>query len=346
MGLLISVNGKFESPSIQHENSSYKKVEIGKPMSIGLLSFFPGNIKSDWGGKAEIMLSSQIRTGPRAEMAPELINMMLKNYNFKRSPVIQDYGGEVYGDPVIYYTKSYLGQRIGLTIHGNEMDRIGSKSWDQIRGTMEAIGQLALFTPAAPYLAAAGLATNITKALVNLINRNDRLTMRRQDFYFNESNKIKLQAGRYLLWEGSPTVKIIKNNFHLTSDGDADYPPNILVETSSNKEYKTTPYIVLQIDGKKRSEYDNFEIGAGSAKLLEQYGNQKTGALIFQTIKDLAIQVNDATQLKKVKGLLRSYNKSESDEEKALIKEKIVAQYKLFSEQNGEFVQDLIDKSL
>ena len=121
MILLSKKNGTF-APATSAANLG-APIEIGKPIGLSLLSFFPGTIKKDWGGKAEIMISSEIRYGPSNQSAPRRINMLLQNYDFEKASAIQNYGGDVYGDPMLYYSKAYAGQRIGLTLRGVETDR-------------------------------------------------------------------------------------------------------------------------------------------------------------------------------------------------------------------------------
>lgn len=344
MPVLIDNKGVLEAPNQSITNSNLAPVRIGSPLAISLLTFHPGAIKSDWGGKAEIMISSQVRSGPSQNPAPELINMMLRKYNFRTAPPIQDYGADVYGDPMLFYTKSYLGQRIGLTLHGTEMDRIGSKNWGKITSAMQQIGKLALFAPATPYLASAGLAVNVIKALSNLFNRNDKLLVKRKDFYFDEINKTKLQPGRYLFWKDGTNInaRLMKNNFKLTTDGDPDgLEPNVVIQQSDRKPLRSVPYFVLQIDGKKRKEYDDFEIGAGSAALLEEYGTKDKGTLILQSIQTLAAQVNDAKQLSELNDMLNVY-KSTNGKEKEHIGRIINAHIKLFSVMNHKFISSLL----
>lgn len=92
----------------------------------------------------------------------------------------------------------------------------------------------------------------------------------------------------------------------------------------------------------ERREYDDFEIGAESAELLERYGDKEIGAVILPTIRELAGQVNDANQLSEVNGLIDDLDSAATDEEKALIKTKINAHTDLFSEANGDLPKELL----
>ena len=340
MSILVNVKGKLEPTTLDHSVQGFPPVAIGKPLAIQLLTFFPGTIKSDWGGRAELMITSETRLGPPNKPAPRLVNMMLKHYNYTRGMPVTAYGGDVYGDPMFFYTKAYAGQRVGITLRGVELDRVGKNTWEGITSTISGLGKLALFAPAAPYLAAAGLATKMAKTFVSAFIRNDRLTIQRTDLFFGGRHRRVLQSGRYVFWSGGPKTSQMTKNWRLTGKGDEQ--PNILVSRSNGSLFRAVPYLVVQIDAAQRKQYDDFEIGAGSAELLEQYGDKELGAVIFQTIRELAGQVNDAHQLSDVNGLLDDLNEAETDEDKALIKAKIKAHAELFSKDNGDLLKKLL----
>ncbi len=344
MPVLLSIDGTLVAPTTEHPGGDYKPVAFGKPLGVQLLTFFPGAAISEWGNRAELMLTSRIRVGPANQPAPRLIVMMLKGYPFKKAEPVTDYGGDVYGDRMLHYTKAYAGQELAVTLRGVELDKVGPKTWEGITSTITSLGKLALFTSAAPYLAAAGLATKMAKTLISAINRNDRLIVQRTDFFFDEPNQTILQAGRYLFWRGGPSSQAMKSQFRLSSKGDDK--TNLLVDKKLGARYNQTPYIVTQIDGKERKEYEDFEIGAGSAELLEKWGDKDAGATIFQTIKELATQVNDARQLHEVRDLVKELEDAESEEEKAKIKEKMKARAELFSETNGDLLKQLLKEYL
>lgn len=317
-------------------------IEIGKPIGISLLSFFPGTLKKDWGGKAEIMITSEIRFGPMNQSAPRRINMLLQGYDFKQASTISNYGGDVHGDPMLYYSKAYAGQRVGLTLRGVETDKFKSSTWKGMDNIISTIGGLALFTAAAPYLAYISVAKKIAKILVKAISRNDRLQTSRADLYFGEDNKKILQAGRYVIWEqqqGAGSATLAKK-YKLTGAGASE--PNRLVSIKESSPFKVAPYFVVQIDRKARKEYENFEIGAGSAKLLENWGDKPLGATIFDSIQQLAEQVNDAKQLTKIEDLIRDLKKAKTGDEKQKIKDKIKAHTELFTKNNSALLSELI----
>jgi len=338
--LLGKKNGKL-APTTNKVNAG-PPLEVGRPLGISLLSFFPGTIKKDWGGKAEIMITSEIRFGPLSRAAPRRINMMLPGYDYKQADPVSDYGGDVYGDPMLYYTKAYAGQRVGLTLRGVELDKFKPSTWEGMDKVIENVGSLALFTAAAPYLGYFGLAKNVAKILVKALSRNDRLQTSRADLYFDDLNKKILQSGRYLIWEvgRGAGISTLRKHFKLTGAG-AD-EPNRLVSIKDGTPFRATPYFVLQVGRKVRKDYEDFEIGAGSAKLLEYWGDKSLGETILDSVQQLAAQVNDAKQLTNIEDLLRDLKKAETPEEQDRIKAKIKAYAELFTKNNSALLSDLL----
>jgi hypothetical protein len=321
-------------------------IDVGKPLGISLLSFFPGTIKKDWGGKAEIMITSEIRSGPSNQAAPRRINMLLQGYDYKEAPVISDYGGDTYGDRMLHYSKAYAGQRIGITLRGVETDKFKPSTWKGMDQMISSVGNLALFTSAAPYLSYVSVATNIAKILVKAISRNDRLQTSRADLYFKEDNQKILQTGRYLIWEQKTRAMLstIQTKYKLTGAGAPE--PNRLVSIKDGHPFAAAPYFVIQVDCRARKQYADFEIGAGSAELLENWGDKSLGATVLDSIQQLAEQVNDAKQLTNIEDLIRDLKRADTDEDKAKIKQQIKAHSELFTKNNSALLNELLAEYL
>ena len=342
MAILMCKKNRSIVPATTPANNG-PPIEIGRPIAVSLASFFPGKIKKDWGGKAEIMISSHVRYGPSNRPAPRRVNMLLQRYDFESAEPITNYGGDVYGDRMLYYSKAYAGQRLGITLRGVETDKINPRTWKGMKNAISTIGSLALFTPAAPYLAFLGVAQNLVEILVRAINRNERLQTSRADLYFDEDNQKILQTGRYLIWEpkqgaGSPTIK---RDYRLSSASAGADEPNILVSRDGIP-FKLTPYFVLCIDRKARSAYTDFEIGSGSAELLESFGDKPLAETVFHSVRQIAKQVNDAKQLNSIEDSIRDLRNAETDDERLEIKKRIKAHSRLFTKNNAELLNELL----
>jgi hypothetical protein len=178
------------------------------------------------------------------------------------------------------------------------------------------------------------------------VSRNDRLQTSRADLYFKEEDKMLLQTGRYLVWEHQKGAAYasFQKDYMLTGTGAPE--PNQLVSRNDGAPFKAAPYFVIQIDRRMRKTYADFEIGAGSARLLENWGDRSMGTAVLETIRSLAEQVNDATQLNNIEDLVGDLKKATTDEEKARIKEQIKVHSELFTKNNATLLNELLSAYL
>lgn len=333
MPVLFSPDGSLISPTKEAAAAGLAPVKIGEPLAVDLRTFYPGPSVKEWRSKAEFMISSRVRLGPENTPPPERVNLMVYDHAFKTHAPIQDLGGDRYGDLMLSYTKSYTGHDFKITLLGIELDGIRKKRFETITSTLKALGPLALFASAAPYIAGAAIVVQAFAVLAKLFKRNDKVLAVRKDFEFGR--EARLQAGRFLFWDGEPAWQTLVSKYQLGDD-------NLLVAQGSGAAYQDRPYFVVRIEGRERAGYDGFEIGAESAQLLEEWGDKDRGATVLNAITGLATQVNDAKQLREVTGLSQDLKKATTDEQKALIKGKIDAHAKLFSKDNKELLGELL----
>ena len=343
MAILLSDGGELKPTTERQRSGGYAPVTIGRPLAIELRTFYPGHIRRDWGNKAELMLTTQTRVGPSNESAPRIINMLVKGYDFRAAEPIRSYGGDIYGDGMLHYTKSYTGATVRTTLRAVELNKIGNESFDALTRTLKSLGRLAHFTEFVPYLTAAGLATRVVRALLRVLLRNDRLAIASQDLYFDSEDDHILQSGRYVMWPDGigPTEAEMMQHFKLAGRGGTR--ANLLIDTSNNALFKAAPYFVLRIEGKKRGGYDEFEIGAGSAALLEQWADRDRGQAVFSAVRALARDLNDARQLGAIAELIEELDATRKKKQRTALIERIVAHRDLVSKRNGDLLAALLE---
>ena len=345
MPILLSINNELNSTTTPHPGGQYESVEIGKPLGIELLTFFPGTNFKEWGFSSsrygEIMVSSQIRSGPSNEPAPELINIMVRKYSLNPPEPIQNLGGDRYGDKMLFYTKAFTGGRIGITFKGTELDKIPKNIWDGLTTSIKDVGNIALFTPVAPYLSGLGVAARALRIITRAFMRNDRLHLSRIDMEYQSPDSFILQSGRYLIWSNQgPAWQTIKNKYRLTGRGDV--VPNVLVSKETGELFNSSPYLIFSIDAEEKDSYANFEIGARSAKLLEEWGDRKGSKAFFDTVQGLAANINDAKQLAHMKEEIKNFNQAATEGDKEEARKRISAYSKLLTEENEELISALL----
>lgn len=346
MSVLIADDaGKLHTPGTKLTNAD--AVEIGKPLGVELRTFWPGTEIQEWGDNAEILITAQIRTNPQPEAAERRVVLLLNKYPFKRPYAIQDIGGDVFGDKMIFYSKSFEGHAFRMTLKGVEVDGLGDKFYKQAREVIGKVGQLGYFSAAAPYLAAAGMVTKLVNLFENWFVKDDRLSTQRTDLDFGKSTASAkhLQSGRYLFWDsswpGAPKPSQMRSKYRIS--GGEDDLPNLVVGQANGEEYKGAPYFVTEISSQERSEYNDYVIGANSAQLLKDMGadSPKNSLSFLEAVKDAATAIHDFSQLEDVVKTHRSLQ-SASGAEKKKLEKLLAAQVKGLSDDNESFVKGLL----
>jgi len=218
MPILFSPDGSLQSTATAAAAAGYQPLAIGKPLSVELRTFYPGPDIKEWNKKAELMISSQVRIGPQNAPPPQRVNIMVRGYPFKNPEPIQGVAGNNYGDMMLHYTKSYTGARLGMTVRGVELDKIANKRFEAVTKAMDGLGSIAMFSSAAPYLAAASLATNVINLLVRAFSRNDPVLDVPTDLRFQPATGGVLQSGRYLFWKGAPSWQTFANQYQIDAE--------------------------------------------------------------------------------------------------------------------------------
>ncbi len=341
--LIADDNGTLHTPGSRLTNAD--AIEIGKPLGVELRTFWPGTEIKEWGSNAEILITAQIRTDPQPQAAQRRIVLLLKKYPFKKPFAIQDIGGDVFGDKMIFYSKSFEGQSFRLTLRGVEVDGMGDKFYQQAQSVIGKVGQLGYFSAAAPYLAAAGMVTQLVNLFEKWFVKDDRLSTQRTDLDFGKTtgNTKHLQSGRYLFWDskwpGAPSPKQMRSGYQIS--GGADDLPNLVMSLANGEEYQGVPYFVTEISSQERSEYNEYVIGANSAQLLNDIGADPEDFSFLNAVEDAARAINDASHLKDIIRTHRSLQ-SASGAEKEKLEKLLAAQVKGLTDDNSGFVKGLL----
>jgi hypothetical protein len=321
MANLLSVNGKLKSlyyqAGVEEERSSgYKVIDIGQPLVVRYLFFFL-NFKTK-GKREQIMISTFIKTAEEKQGAAEAINYYNPKTVFKEDMFrLTDFGGEVYGHELCYYTKSYLGESLRLTTKIMELDKIKDEAVvNAIQEGISRVSALPAFAEFLPYAAMAKTGVSAFAKIVDIFNRDDVIVDGHDlDLHFNRNNARRLQSGRIVCIPGKEE-KSIMENYMLRSD-------NRLVEIdNSDKEYVESSYFVLQLNNEMNRLYENFDHFQSAADLLQKTnrgGDPKEFAdrivSVFQgyndidavrKIEDLAFELEDEDSRKKLKALYKS----------------------------------------
>jgi hypothetical protein len=333
---VLSVNGKLRSlydpvSAKGKRKRGYNPVAIGKPLIIRYLYFFVCH--KTYERKNKLMISTFLKAKESKEAAAEAINYFNRETVFdkKHEFRLDAFGGEHYGHPLIYYTKSYLGESLFMTTKIMELDKIDDKV---VKAMQKGIGMAAaipVFAEFLPYAAGAHVGVSIFQKINNLFNQDDPIVRGHNlDLYFNLENGARLQSGRVVCVTGDMSERtLLRGNKYQLSDS------NRLVEAKTGKEYTESPYFVIQVDAKTNRKLESFDYYLGAAGLLKETNRGGNAAEIVSTVVDLFKGYRDIRAIveiedlsvdagnKHVQKLIKALYKSMSNETRKIYKDRI-----------------------
>ncbi len=321
---LFSVNGELrdmyeEAAEGERRAHGYAPVAIGQPLLVRYLHF---HLRHPGGeGRHELLISTFLKADENKSAAAEAINFFDDDARFEGGALtIRDFGGERYGHPLIYYSKSYRGESLYLTTRIMELDGVDGATRKALRGSLTTLGGLPMFAQYLPLLAAGAAAGGLFARLVHLFNRDDAIIDGHDvDVHFGRMHARRLRSGRILCLPRSPAPKAeILAGYRLR-------PDNVLVargdETAA---FDAASYFVLQVDARRNRALEDFDHFVGAADLLAKTNRGGAAADILNEVLDVARKAAD------VDGLL-DMEKLALDAGDARVQQEIRAIYKSLS---------------
>jgi hypothetical protein len=249
-----------------------------------------------------------------------------------------DWGAAEYGHKLVFYTPSYGGETVRISVECLEIDRLGGNDITKLGKAMRGLGELPVFAPQLSYLALASEALELGRKLYNIFNTNDTVLLEHLDLG-NSPYENKLSSGRFVLVRGSHDPKQFIEQYKLGSDNKLCNKDNIPAEKTG----LTDPYVVLSINAVERNEYKNFELDSAGQEILDAVLNQKNitenlATLITDTVKG----AKHYSSVGKVMELKRKTDKEKDDEKKKMLKANIENELKRLDEEQVSLVKEAL----
>ena len=295
---LFSVNGTLRdlyeaAPAAEEPRAhGYAPVAIGKPLLVRYLHF---HLRHPGGeGDHELLISTFLKADENKSAAAEAINYFDDQARFHGGALtIRDFGGERYGHPLVYYSKSYRGESLYLTTRIMELDRVDGATRKALRGSLTTLAGLPMFAQYLPLLAAGGAAAGVVARLVNLFNRDDAIIDGHDlDLHFDRMHARRLQSGRILCLPRSPAPKAeVIARYRLRAD-------NVLVaQDDETAAFDAASYVVLQVDARRNRALEDFDHFVGAADLLARTNRGGGPADVLNEVVDVARKAADVDAL-------------------------------------------------
>lgn len=326
MSVFFSNNNKLSLPERDHSNDGkYVQVEKGKPLAIELVHMNFGNITSMKPGflgnvhekpPFEVMVSTWVRTGESAKAAPRVINAL--RHGVRPFDNLSHYGAKQYGFPLMYYTDSYNGHVVRLSVEYLEIDKILKEQLAPFGDAMMAFAKITIFAQMLPYIPTAIAAAEVGRKLYNLINPNDLIALRNLDLAFKLPHTAQLTSGRYVLVGGTASSDF-------TEKYKLDANTNELVTVDDGrpayKDDMKSAYAVIKIDARERTEYANFEIDQKTQELLSHSINKEPVEQLESLMRSVVSLAIEGDKLYKALAKAKEAEEATNPEKKNALKD-------------------------
>ncbi|MBN1594127.1 MAG: hypothetical protein JW941_12860 [Candidatus Coatesbacteria bacterium] len=280
MPVFFSENGMLSEPEIVHAPTpGYESVVEGKPLCVEILHVGFGNVR-DLLGKSEVLISSWAKLGGTGSPGPRVINVM--RTGVQQFDDLSDFGSADYGNPLVFYTPCYKGERLRLSIELLEIDKLKKDGIKSLGDAMRGLSSLAVFAPQLAYMTFAPNVLELARKLYNLINRNDQVLLEHVDLAFNEPDLKVLSSGRFVIVDGNQRASKLLEEFRLSAGS--------RLVTSDGKRAEdagmASPYVVIRINAREFPEYREFAIEHAAQEKLAAFLNNEMIAELAEFVHD------------------------------------------------------------
>jgi len=296
MPVFFSDKGNLSEPEkVHYPDPNYEQVAVGKPLYVEIIHVAFGDTR-DMFGKAEVLVSSWAMLGGAGKPGPSLINVMRTGVD--EFDHLSSFGAAEYANPLVFYTPSYSGERLHLSIEMLEIDKLRADGVQRLGEALSGLSQLTVFASQLAFMSLAPDALNLGRKLYNLLNRNDQVLLERLDLAFNEPDLKVLTSGRFVLVHKEQSASAIPRDFRLSAGSELVTEDGRPAEEAGMK----SPYIVIRIDAKDRPEYRDFEIDSATQDELRKFLNESVTEDFAEFLRS---GVRDTANLNAVLKMLR-----------------------------------------
>ena len=285
----------FES-SLAAFKPGYVQSGLGKPLTIEILSYYTGNIPNKgWLGigrkKPEMLLTSAIKSYTESQRAPRALNQLVKNVDDHeiRQPAARDEGS-----PIMYYTKA-IDQRLTQTTIEMAVNTINQNILETLGNLLGKAAMVPLFFSASPYLLVGAQAVKIAGNVLEAILETKPVLREDLNISFGHPAFPDTAAQNYLICNDNDSDELSAYSIELVGkNGRTEYQlRHKQTKTAYNGD---SPYIIIGIDGNKRTDLETFKTQLATAQLIEDFhGPQNMSQKIKQNVEKAIALVNDSS---------------------------------------------------
>lgn len=274
------------------DTPQFTDIGFGKPLSIEILSAYTGDAPNKlFGGKKDLLISSQLKGVANTEVPPKMIHQIEKK--------VADFsyvmpGGASLVSPVVYYSPLVDTNSLNCTFE-LMADTYDEKAVETIKSLLSGAAGMPVFAPVSGYLFAGAMLTSIIGDISAKIFESKP--------FLKETLPIKFDT---------PGIPISQSKMMvLCEDGNEDefiaYAPLLtpnqkikLAHRQTGQIYKgSIPFLIISIDGRERPELTDFAPKLATVDIIEKfYGSGKEKQEV-KGLQDAMLLYNDLKMSKK-----------------------------------------------
>lgn len=285
---------------VPSETPQFQPIGIGKPLSIEIVAMYVGNTISGFlSRKKDVLLVSGVKGIQTFGATSKAINYA------KKSVEDNDYlefSATVDSTPIVYYSKA-MDTETTLVSFEFIADSFNEAIFQDISKLFTAAAGIPVFVPAAGYLLGGASLIKTAGELGNTLFAKtpflgDTLTIRFGSplFPITQSQLMLICNDKDVAELKSHTIKVL--------DMDSGKVRARLVDSNGSEYTGDAPYLIISLDGRERTDLEQFTPTLASAALLQQfYGNDDVSGQITSSLQDALKLYSDSVYNKKADDL-------------------------------------------
>jgi hypothetical protein len=305
----------------------FEPVGIGNPLSLEILGYYTGDLPAMFGFKLPGMLvSSAFKAIEMYDAQAKAVNQIVKevsNRQYLRP------SAEAEGTPIVLYTPALVPDTsvVDLTM---AIDRFDEELFQYMAALFKSASGLPLFFVPGPQGAIASTALLAGSVVADKAGRlgkvlfNSKTILRDNvELRFDTPGFFALQPGPIFAKEYKDRAEFVGFTPTLVDGGTPQQ--HMVLRNEAGQDYAGyAPYIILNLDGRRRGNLTEFKTRAATSAILEQFvGSQDAGRQAVALLEQAMSLLNDATFREKALATqtrLEKVNASISDMKKNKVK--------------------------
>lgn len=292
----LSDNSHLELPD-------FTQPEIGKPLSVEILSVYTGDAPQKFfGGKKDLLVVSGAKAFSTFGRAPRAINQLVQKV--EDNQYLQP-GAFTQGSPIVYYTPAV---DISTTLCSFELvaDSFNREIFDVIGRLFSSAAGLPIFAPISGYLLVGGALVRTASKLSNAIFETAPFLREDIAFRFETPGVPILQAKQMVICNERDKQEFMAYQPGLTTEVGGNKRP-VLIHRQTQKPYRgNAPYMMVSVDGRKRDALKEFTPKLASAAMIEKFYGSSLEVQEMDVLEEAMLLFNDFHYYKKAKDLEQS----------------------------------------